>query len=130
MWSSQESGRRRTAGAEAKQATRTLLLVCIHIHALMLLRLLTNSGVALTVSSFAVGRAGDVIYRRYKAKHNGENPPPERRLDLQMYAFAITAVGKVMFGWFVLKKLHPAAGLVASALGKCLHILESRRSSY
>jgi hypothetical protein len=109
MWSSQESGRRRTAGAEAKQATRTLLL---------------------TVSSFAVGRAGDVIYRRYKAKHNGENPPPERRLDLQMYAFAITAVGKVMFGWFVLKKLHPAAGLVASALGKCLHILESRRSSY
>jgi hypothetical protein len=117
MWSSQESGRRRTAGAEAKQDMRTWRLVCTA--ALANLILLISTGVALTVASFAVGRAGDVIYRRYKAKHNGENPPPERRLDLQMYAFAATAVGKVMFGWFVLKQFHPAAALVASALGKC-----------
>jgi hypothetical protein len=75
-------------------------------------------GVALTVASFAVGRAGDVLYRRYKTKHNGENPPPERRLDIQMYAYFITAVGKIVFGWFVSKKFHPAAGLVASALGE------------
>jgi hypothetical protein len=75
------------------------------------------AGVSLTLASFAVGRAGDIIYQRYKARHNGQNPPPERRLDLQMYAFAITAAGKIMFGWFVLKQFHPAAGLVASALG-------------
>jgi hypothetical protein len=96
----------------------------------MISSLLTALGVALTVASFTVGRAGDVIYRRYKAKHNGENPPPERRLDLQMYAFAITALGKVLFGWFVLKKFHPAAGLVASALGKRFDILKLWAISY
>lgn len=73
-------------------------------------------GVALTIASFAVGRVGDVLYRRYKTKHNGENPPAERRLDVQMYAYFITAAGKIMFGWFVSRSFHPAAGLVASAL--------------
>lgn len=72
----------------------------------------------MTFASFAIGRLGDVLYRRYKAKHNGENPPPERRLDTQMYAYFIAAAGKVMFGWFVAKNFHPAAGLVASGLGK------------
>jgi hypothetical protein len=128
MWSSQESGRRRTVGVEARQATRTLLLVCKHFP--IVSTLLKALGVALTVASFAVGRAGDVIYRRYKAKHNGENPPPERRLDLQMYAFAITAVGKLLFGWFVLKKFHPAATLVASALGKRPDVLKLWTSSH
>ncbi|KAH7392181.1 major facilitator superfamily domain-containing protein [Phaeosphaeria sp. MPI-PUGE-AT-0046c] len=73
-------------------------------------------GVAMTCASFAIGRLGDILYRRYKAKHNGENPPPERRLDTQMYAYVIAAAGKVMFGWFVARKFHPAAGLAASAL--------------
>jgi hypothetical protein len=77
----------------------------------------------LTFASFAVGRIGDVVYKRYKTKHNGENPPPERRLDIQVYAYATTAAGKIMFGWFVLKHFHPAAGLVAAALGKSLYAI-------
>jgi hypothetical protein len=81
-------------------------------------RKLTEVGVALTITSFAVGRFGDVVYRRYKTKHNGESPPPERRLDVQLYGYAVSAAGKVMFGWFVLKHFHPAAGLMAAAIGK------------
>ncbi|KAH3908165.1 hypothetical protein HBI56_191810 [Parastagonospora nodorum] len=73
-------------------------------------------GVALTVTSFAVGRLGDVVYRRYKIKHNVDSPPPERRLDVQVYGYAVSAAGKMMFGWFVLKHFHPAAGLMASAI--------------
>jgi hypothetical protein len=79
--------------------------------------ILTTIGVALTIASFAVGRLGDVIYRRYKAKHNDENPPPERRLDIQVYGYAVSGAGKVMFGWFVAKHFHPAAALMASAIG-------------
>ena len=56
-------------------------------------------------------------YRRFKAKHDGQAPPPERRLEIQVYGYAITAAGKVMFGWFAYKHYHPSAGLVASAIG-------------
>jgi hypothetical protein len=104
------------AGTEARQDTRTSLLVGV-LHPLPQ-TLLILIGVALTIASFAVGRVGDVLYRRYKTKHNGENPPAERRLDVQMYAYFITAAGKIMFGWFVSRSFHPAAGLVASALGE------------
>lgn len=76
------------------------------------------AGVAMTCASFAIGRLGDIMYRRYKAKHSGENPPPERRLDTQMYAYCMAAAGKAMFGWFVAKQYHPAAGLGAAALGR------------
>jgi hypothetical protein len=34
-----------------------------------------------------------------------------------VYAYAVTATGKIMFGWFVSKHFHPAAGLGAAALG-------------
>jgi hypothetical protein len=115
-WCSQGSGRHDTTGTEARQDTHTSLLVSA-LH-LLPRDLLTLVGVALTIASFAVGRVGDVVYRRYKTKHNGENPPPERRLDIQMYAYFMTAAGKIMFGWFVSKSFHPAAGLVASALGE------------
>lgn len=36
---------------------------------------------------------------------------------MQVYAYIITAAGKAMFGWFIVKHYHPAAGLVATSLG-------------
>jgi hypothetical protein len=117
MWYFQGFGRQSTAGMEAKQDMHTWLLVSARITWANLGNLI-STGVALTFASFAVGRVGDIIYQRYKTKHNGENPPPERRLDIQVYAYALTALGKVMFGWFVSNHFHPAAGLVAAALGK------------
>jgi hypothetical protein len=121
MWYFQGFGRQSTAGMEAKQDMHTWLLVSARVTWANLGNLI-STGVALTIASFAVGRVGDIIYQRYKTKHNGENPPPERRLDIQVYAYALTAVGKIMFGWFVSKQFHPAAGLLAAALGKsCFH---------
>jgi hypothetical protein len=70
----------------------------------------------LLFGSLTVGRIADVQFRRYKAKHDGKAPPPEKRLDLQIYGYLLGAAGKVMFGWFVLKHYHPAAILVASAV--------------
>lgn len=72
----------------------------------------------LTIASFGIGRVADVVYRRYKAKHNGKAPPPEKRLEMQVYAYVITALGKAMFGWFVAKHYHASAGLVAAAICK------------
>ncbi|KAI0163831.1 major facilitator superfamily domain-containing protein [Xylariaceae sp. FL1272] len=72
--------------------------------------------VFLLLSSLLVGRISDYRYKRYKAKHNGENPPPERRVDMQIYGYILAAIGKVLFGWFVHQKLHPVAPLAASAI--------------
>jgi hypothetical protein len=56
-------------------------------------------------------------------KHNGELPPPEKRLDAQVLAYVTSAAGKIMFGWFVMKHYHPGAGLVAAAVCMSPHSL-------
>lgn len=85
---------------------------------------LKQPGVALSIASYAIGRVADLIYRRYKAKHDGKAPPAEKRLDMQVWAYMLTAAGKAMFGWFVVKNFHPAAGLVATAICKfCQHLV-------
>ncbi|KAH8708506.1 major facilitator superfamily domain-containing protein [Phaeosphaeriaceae sp. PMI808] len=73
-------------------------------------------GVALAVASFATGRISDTLYKKYKARHNGDVPPPEKRLDVQAYAYLVAATGKALFGWFVFKNFHPAYALVAASI--------------
>ncbi|KAI1197630.1 major facilitator superfamily domain-containing protein [Nemania serpens] len=72
--------------------------------------------VFLLLSSLLVGRLSDMIYRRFKARHDGQAPPPEKRIDMQIWGYLLGAAGKAMFGWFVFKAYHPIAALVASAI--------------
>ncbi|KAI1740159.1 major facilitator superfamily domain-containing protein [Xylaria scruposa] len=72
--------------------------------------------VFLLISSLLVGRLSDLMYRRFKAQHDGKAPPPEKRIDMQIWGYLIGAAGKAMFGWFVYKRYHPVAGLAASAI--------------
>ncbi|KAI0444277.1 major facilitator superfamily domain-containing protein [Xylaria telfairii] len=72
--------------------------------------------VFLLASSLLVGRLSDLTYRRFKAKNDGRAPPPEKRIDMQIWGYLFGAAGKAMFGWFVYKHLHPVAGLAASAI--------------
>ncbi|KAI0411736.1 major facilitator superfamily domain-containing protein [Xylaria grammica] len=72
--------------------------------------------VFLLVSSLLVGRLSDWTYRRFKAKHNGQSPPPEQRINMQIWGYLLGAAGKAMFGWFVYKSYHPVAPLAASAV--------------
>jgi hypothetical protein len=76
-----------------------------------------GTGVALLLASLLIGRVSDMQYRRYKAKHDGKAPVPEKRLNIQVYGYVLAAAGKVMFGWFAYKHYHPSAGLIASAVG-------------
>ncbi|KAK5627042.1 hypothetical protein RRF57_002756 [Xylaria bambusicola] len=72
--------------------------------------------VFLLISSLLVGRVSDMMYRRYKAKNEGKAPPPEKRIDIQIWGYLFGAAGKAMFGWFVFKSYHPVAPLAASAV--------------
>lgn len=103
------------AGVGARRATHTwapvsLLPLCIVFEDA------NCSGIGILAASYTIGRVSDIMYRRYKTKHNSELPPPEKRLDIQAFAYVTSAAGKVMFGWFVLKHYHPAAVLVAASL--------------
>ncbi|KAF2475881.1 MFS general substrate transporter [Lindgomyces ingoldianus] len=73
-------------------------------------------GITLLFASLIIGRLSDLQHRRYKAKNNGVAPPPEQRLEGQVWAYLIAAAGKAMFGWFTERHYHPSAGLVASSL--------------
>ncbi|KAF2967260.1 hypothetical protein GQX73_g6312 [Xylaria multiplex] len=72
--------------------------------------------VFLLISSLFVGRLSDLKYRRFKAKNNGQSPPPEQRINMQIWGYLLGAAGKAMFGWFVYKTYHPVAPLAASAV--------------
>ena len=72
--------------------------------------------VFLLASSLLVGRLSDMMYRRYKTKHDGKAPAPEKRIDMQIWGYLFGAAGKAMFGWFVFKSYHPVAPLAASAV--------------
>jgi hypothetical protein len=81
-----------------------------------------NIGVALFIASILTGRYSD--FQRAKAfrANLGGKVAPEQRIPVQIYGFIISAAGKVMYGWFSAKRVHPAAGLVAAALGMLLVI--------
>ncbi|KAI1299715.1 major facilitator superfamily domain-containing protein [Xylaria venustula] len=72
--------------------------------------------VFLLISSLLVGRLSDLRYRRFKTKHNGQSPPPEKRIDMQIWGYLLGAAGKAMFGWFTYNRYYPVAPLVASAV--------------
>lgn len=79
--------------------------------------LIFNTGVALFLASLATGRFSDWHRARLTAKSPDKKIKPETRLPIQIVGFIISAAGKVMYGWFTRYKLHPVAGLSASALG-------------
>lgn len=84
---------------------------------LHLCQVLTLLGVALFLASLATGRFSDWHRARLAARNPDKKIKPETRLPIQIVGFIISAAGKVMYGWFTRYKLHPAAGLTASALG-------------
>ncbi|KAK8212251.1 major facilitator superfamily domain-containing protein [Phyllosticta capitalensis] len=53
--------------------------------------------------------------RAMKASPTGK-VPPESRIILQTFGYALAAAGMLMFGWFCEHKVHPAAVMVASAV--------------
>jgi MFS family permease len=73
-------------------------------------------GVALFVTSIAVGRLSDFIRKRQIAKSSDGKITPERRIAMQIGGFVIGAVGKLMYGWLVQNHSHPAGVLAGSAL--------------
>ncbi|KAF2102519.1 MFS general substrate transporter [Rhizodiscina lignyota] len=75
-----------------------------------------SPGIALFIASLVIGRVSDVLYRRSIRHHDGRKPAPERRLMMQYFGFAVGAAGKLMYGWFSKYHIHPAGGLVGSAL--------------
>ncbi|OJJ57128.1 hypothetical protein ASPSYDRAFT_155660 [Aspergillus sydowii CBS 593.65] len=75
-----------------------------------------SPGVALFLASLATGRFSDWHRARLTAKSPDKKIKPETRLPIQIVGFIISAAGKVMYGWFTRYKLHPVAGLSASAL--------------
>lgn len=76
------------------------------------------TGIFLFVGSLAGGKASDLWRARaVKASPDGK-VPPESRIFLQTIGYVATAAGLIMFGWFCEYHLHPAAVLVASAIGK------------
>ncbi|KAL3430168.1 major facilitator superfamily domain-containing protein [Aspergillus tetrazonus] len=75
-----------------------------------------SPGIALFIASLLTGRFSDWHRARLVKATPDIKIKPETRLPIQIVGFVISAAGKVMFGWFTQDKLHPVAGLVASAL--------------
>ncbi|KAI1330238.1 major facilitator superfamily domain-containing protein [Xylariaceae sp. FL0255] len=72
--------------------------------------------VCLLLSTLLIGRLSDFLYRRYKSQHEDRAPPPERRIDIQLWGYLLGAAGKALFGWLAYKGFHPAGPLAASGL--------------
>lgn len=81
-------------------------------------------GLAMVIGSILGGQFSD--WRRKRAvKTLGEaNVHPEARLNDQIWGLLIASAGLIMFGFFVQYKLHPAAILICTFLGKLLPIAE------
>ncbi|KAK7514519.1 major facilitator superfamily domain-containing protein [Phyllosticta citriasiana] len=74
-------------------------------------------GVLLIVGSLASGKVSDWWRARaIKASPTGK-VPPESRIILQTFGYALAAAGLLMFGWFCEHRIHPAAVMIASAIG-------------
>ncbi|KAL4981603.1 major facilitator superfamily domain-containing protein [Aspergillus falconensis] len=75
-----------------------------------------SPGIALFIASLLTGRFSDWHRARLVKANPDAKVKPETRLPIQIVGFVISAAGKVMYGWFTQHKLHPVAGLFASAL--------------
>ncbi|KAL9625215.1 MAG: hypothetical protein Q9160_000617 [Pyrenula sp. 1 TL-2023] len=73
-------------------------------------------GIAMIAGSMTGGRFSD-WRRKVAVKARGEeNITPENRLIDQIWGVFPCVAGTIMFGWFVDKKIHPAAVIVATFL--------------
>lgn len=73
-------------------------------------------GIAMFIASIVVGRLSDAMRKKAIANSPDGKVSPERRIAIQIPGFCIAAGGKIMFGWFVHGRAHPAFGLFGSAL--------------
>ncbi|KAL6707579.1 Dityrosine transporter 1 [Coniothyrium glycines] len=73
-------------------------------------------GIAMFIASIVVGRLSDYMRRTAIANSPDGKIAPERRIAIQIPGFVVAAAGKLMFGWFTNNRIHPAAGLLGSAL--------------
>ncbi|KAK4628330.1 Multidrug transporter DTR1 [Fulvia fulva] len=71
-------------------------------------------GVALIVGSLVGGRVNDWRRRVMHAKSGDAEVAPESRLVDQIWGVVLCAGGTLMYGWFVDRRIHPAAVLVAT----------------
>jgi predicted MFS family arabinose efflux permease len=73
-------------------------------------------GAAIFITSILVGRISDAMRARAIKDSPDGKAAPERRIPIQIIGFAIAAGGKVLYGWGVRNKIHPALGLLGAAL--------------
>jgi multidrug resistance protein len=73
-------------------------------------------GVAMFITSIGVGRFSDRMRQKAKANSKDGKVHPERRMAIQVPAFALAAAGKIMFGWFAQNKANPALTLLGTAI--------------
>ena len=74
-------------------------------------------GVAIVTSSLSAGRFSDWRRARMANSRGDGHVEPEGRLVDQIWGTVLCAAGSLMYGWFVQRKTHPAAVLVATFLG-------------
>lgn len=91
-------------------------------------------GIAMVIGSITGGRFSDWRRARVARAVGEEKVVPEVRLVDQIWGVVLCAAGLVMFGWFVDKRVHPAATLVATFLSTyilsfTLPCLEDRAST-
>jgi len=73
-------------------------------------------GIAMFVTAIPVGWLSDHMRKKALANSADGKVAPERRVSIQIPGLFIAAAGKIMFGWFTQKHVHPAAGLFGSFL--------------
>ncbi|KAF2001464.1 MFS general substrate transporter [Amniculicola lignicola CBS 123094] len=74
-----------------------------------------SPGLALFVTSIAVGRLSDALRARAVRNSSDGKVAPERRISVQIIGFVIGAAGKLMYGWFTRYRVHPVGGLFGAA---------------
>ena len=73
-------------------------------------------GIAMVVGSLIGGRFNDWRVSKFAKASDSGTVDPERRLMDQIWGVFVCASGTLMFGWFVERRIHPAAVLVATFL--------------
>lgn len=73
-------------------------------------------GISLFIASVVVGRLSDFLRKKAVANSPDGKVAPERRISIQIVGFVVGAAGKLMYGWFTEKYVHPAAGLFGAAM--------------
>lgn len=69
--------------------------------------------------SLISGRVSDYHRSRLVMKDPDRTPHPERRLHLQIPGILVAMSGILMYGWFVNFRIHVAAVIISTAIGKC-----------